>query len=114
MELGEFTGLSLEKHNPFLLGTRQGVRLLLAVGKWAGQGGGTKRGCDLSSTSSFSTEDLYHKRCTCGSAQGSRAQPWPGVALFNQWQLMEKSAMESADLPGTGKGPLALSGLTKL
>lgn len=68
-----------------------------------------KRGCDLSFPSPFSTEDLYHKGCTCGSAQGKRSQSWPGVALPNQWQLIENSAKESADLPGTNEGPLALS-----
>ncbi|KAK4824338.1 hypothetical protein QYF61_013673 [Mycteria americana] len=104
----ELTGLSLEKQNPSLLGTRQGVRLLLAVKKWAGQGGGMKRGCALSSPSPFSTEDLCHKGCTCGSARGSRAQPWPGVALPSQWQLIENRAKESADSPGADMGPLAL------
>lgn len=65
--------MSLEKHNPSLLGTRQAVRLFLAVEKWAGLGGGSKV---------FSTEDLYHKGCTCGSAWGEQgtALAWSGTA----------------------------------
>lgn len=49
------------------------------------------------------------KISTYGSEQGSRAQPWPGMALPNQWQLIENSSKESAALPGRDKGPLALS-----
>jgi len=62
--------------------TRQGVHLLLAAERWAGQGGGTKRGCNLSSPSPFSTENVYHKSCTCGVCTGEQgaALAWSGTA----------------------------------
>lgn len=44
--------------------------------------------------------------------QGTKAQPWPGVELPEV--PVENSAKESADLPGTDTGPVALGGLTKL
>lgn len=59
-----------EQNNPSLLGTRQDVHLLLAGEKWAGQGKGMKRSCDLSSLSPFSTENLYHKGCACEHSPG--------------------------------------------
>lgn len=75
-----------------------------------GKGAVTCPPCFLSPLKTSSTRDApvgLHR-----GPQGTKAQPWPGVTLPKA--QVENSAKESADLPGTDTGPVALSGLTKL